>query len=91
MAEVGARSLAALLLLVLTTPQIDLIVLLRRLKTPEVLLELMVFCYRMLFFSEATHDTLTDKRPAWVIQRCVWRCARWGAGSQSDRPDLAVG
>jgi len=62
-AEVSARSLGALtalLFLVLTTPLIDLIALLRRLKTPEVLLEIMVLCYRMLFvFSEAVHDTLT--------------------------------
>lgn len=62
-AEVGTRSLgafAALLFLVLTTPLIDLIALLRRLKTPEVLLEIMVLCYRMLFvFSEAVRDTLT--------------------------------
>ena len=61
--EVGARSLgalAALLFLVLTTPLIDLIALLRQLRTPEVLLEIMVLCYRMLFvFSEAVHDTLT--------------------------------
>ena len=62
-AEVGARSLgalAALLFLVLTTPLVDLIALLRRLRTPEILLEIMVLCYRMLFvFSEAVHDTLT--------------------------------
>ena len=62
-AEVSARSLGALtalLFLVLTTPLIDLIALLRRLKTPEVLLEIMVLCYRMLFvLSEAAHDTLT--------------------------------
>ena len=62
-AEVGARSLgalASLLFLVLTTPLIDLIALLRRIRTPEVLLEIMVLCYRMLFvFSEAVHDTLT--------------------------------
>ena len=62
-ADVSARSLgalAALLFLVLTTPLIDLIALLRRLKTPEVLLEIMVLCYRMLFvFSDAVHDTLT--------------------------------
>ena len=62
-AEVGARSLgalAALLFLVLTTPLIDVIALLRRLRTPEILLEIMVLCYRMLFvFSEAVHDTLT--------------------------------
>lgn len=63
LAEVGARSLgalAALLFLVLTTPLIDLIALLRRLKTPELLLEIMVLCYRMLFvFSAAVHDTMT--------------------------------
>ena len=39
---------------------IDLIALLRRLKIPEVLLEIMVLCYRMLFvFSEATRHTRT--------------------------------
>lgn len=62
-AEVSARSLGALtalLFLVLTTPLIDLIALLRRMKIPEVLLEIMVLCYRMLFvFSEAVRDTLT--------------------------------
>ncbi|MBS1229341.1 MAG: Cobalt transport protein [Proteobacteria bacterium] len=62
-AEVGARSLgalASLLFLVLTTPLIDLIALLRALRTPEILLEIMVLCYRMLFvFSAAVHDTLT--------------------------------
>lgn len=62
-AEVSARSfgaLTALLFLVLTTPLIDLIALLRRLKTPEALLEIMVLCYRMLFvFSDAVRDTLT--------------------------------
>lgn len=63
LAEVAARSLgalAALLFLVLATPLIDLIALLRRLKTPELLLEIMVLCYRTLFvFSAAMHDTLT--------------------------------
>lgn len=63
LADVGARSLgalAALLFLVLTTPLIDLIALLRRLTTPELLLEIMVLCYRTLFvFSAAVHDTLT--------------------------------
>ena len=62
-AQVGSRSLgalAALLFLVMTTPLIDLIALLRRLKTPEVLLDIMVLCYRLLFvFSAAVHDTLT--------------------------------
>jgi cobalt/nickel transport system permease protein len=63
LAAVCARSLgalAALIFLVLTTPLPDLIALLRHLKAPEVLLEIMVLCYRMLFvFSEAVHDTLT--------------------------------
>lgn len=62
-AAVAARSLAALaalLLLVLTTPLPHLIALLRRLRAPEVLLDLMVLCYRMLFvFSAAVRDTLT--------------------------------
>ena len=61
LAEVGTRSLgalAALLFLVLTTPLVDLISLLRRLKIPELLLEIMVLCYRMLFvFSAAVHET----------------------------------
>jgi len=53
-------SLAALLLLVLTTPLPDLIGLLRRLRVPEVLLDLMVLCYRMLFvLATAVRDTLT--------------------------------
>lgn len=41
--------LAALLGLVLTTPLPDLLALLRRLRTPELLLDLMVLCYRMIF------------------------------------------
>lgn len=61
-AAVAARALAALaalLLLVLTTPLADLIALLRRLRAPEVLLDLMVLCYRMLFvFSAAVRDTV---------------------------------
>ena len=61
--QLAARSLgalAALLFLALTTPMVDLIALFRRLRVPEVLLEIMVLCYRMLFvFSEALHDTHT--------------------------------
>jgi cobalt/nickel transport system permease protein len=61
--QLAARScgaLAALMFLALSTPMIDLIALFRRLKFPEVLLEIMVLCYRMLFvFSEALHDTRT--------------------------------
>ena len=52
--------LAALLFLTLTTPLTDIIALLRRLKAPEVLLDIMVLCYRTIFvFSEAVHDTIT--------------------------------
>lgn len=62
-AQVCGRSLgglAALLLLTLTTPLIDIIALLRRLKAPEVLLDIMVLCYRTIFvFTEAVHDTIT--------------------------------
>ena len=56
----SCAALAALLFLALTTPMIALIAPLRRLQAPEVLLEIMVLCYRMLFvFSEATRDTRT--------------------------------
>ena len=62
-AQVCSRSLGgltALLFLTLTTPLIDIIALLRRLKAPEVLLDIMVLCYRTLFvFSESVHDTIT--------------------------------
>lgn len=62
-AQVCGRSLgglAALLFLAMTTPLTDIIALLRRLKTPEVLLDIMILCYRTLFvFSEAVHDTVT--------------------------------
>lgn len=53
-------ALAALLALALTTPLPDLIALLRRLYMPELLLDLMVLCYRMLFvFSNAMQDILS--------------------------------
>jgi cobalt/nickel transport system permease protein len=62
-AQVCGRSmggLTSLLFLTLTTPLIDIIALLRRLKAPEVLLDIMVLCYRTLFvFSESVHDTIT--------------------------------
>jgi len=48
--------LAALLGLVLTTPMPDLIHLLRRVRTPELLLDLMVLCYRMLFVLRQAWD-----------------------------------
>jgi len=62
-AQVCGRSLgglAALLFLAMTTPLIDIIALLRRFRAPEVLLDIMILCYRTLFvFSEAVHDTIT--------------------------------
>ena len=62
-AQVCGRSLgglAALLFLAMTTPLTDIIALLRRLRAPDVLLDIMVLCYRTLFvFSEAVHDTIT--------------------------------
>lgn len=52
--------LAALLFLSLSTPMTDIIALLRRLRVPEVLLDIMTLCYRTLFvFLEALHDTRT--------------------------------
>ena len=52
--------LSALLFLALTTPMNDIIALLRRLKTPETLLDIMTLGYRMIFvFSEALHDMHT--------------------------------
>lgn len=62
-AQVCGRSLgglAALLFLAMTTPLIDIILVLRRLRTPEVLLDIMILCYRTLFvFSESLRDTIT--------------------------------
>ena len=56
-------ALAALLGLVLTTPLSDLIALLRRLRCPAVLLDLMVLCYRVLFvFSQAVHEVRTAQQ-----------------------------
>lgn len=78
-AKVGGRSLgalAAMLLLVLTTPLPDLIDLLRRLKTPELLLDLMVIGYRLLsVLFTAVHDTLTAQsaRLGYTTRRLAWR------------------
>lgn len=62
-AQVCGRSLAcltALLFLALTTPLPDIIMLLRRCRLPDTLLDLMILCYRTLFvLSEAVHDTIT--------------------------------
>lgn len=62
-AQVCGRSmggLAALLFLAMTTPLTDIISLLRRLRAPEVVLDIMALCYRTLFvFAEAVRDTIT--------------------------------
>jgi cobalt/nickel transport system permease protein len=62
-AQVAGRSLGsltALLFLAMTTPLTDIIGLLRRLRTPETLLDIMTLCYRTLFvFSEAVRETTT--------------------------------
>lgn len=56
-------ALAALFCLILTTPLPDLLGLLRRLRCPEALLDLMVLCYRMLFvFAAALEATATAQR-----------------------------
>ncbi|WP_036171014.1 cobalt ECF transporter T component CbiQ [Massilia sp. 9096] len=55
--------LAALLGLTLTTPMPDLFALLRRLRTPELLLDLMALCYRMLFvLRQAWDDGVTAQQ-----------------------------
>jgi cobalt/nickel transport system permease protein len=62
-AQVSGRSLgglAALLFLAMTTPLSDIISLLRCLRAPEVLLDIMILCYRTLFvFSETVRETIT--------------------------------
>lgn len=61
--QVCGRSLAgltSLLFLALTTPLTQIIAMLRFFKTPDILLDIMVVCYRTLFvFSETIHETMT--------------------------------
>lgn len=68
--------LAALLGLVLTTPLPDLLVLLRRMRTPDLLLDLMVLCYRMLFVLRQAWDegvTAQHARLGYRSWRHAWR------------------
>ena len=62
-AQVAGRSLgalSALLFFAMTTPLTDSIGLLRRLRAPETLLDIMTLCYRTLFvFSDAVRETTT--------------------------------
>lgn len=58
-ARIALRSLAvlsAVLGLVLTTPMPDLLALLRRLRVPELLLDMMALCYRMQFVLRQAWD-----------------------------------
>jgi cobalt/nickel transport system permease protein len=85
-AHVALRSLAmlaALLGFVLTTPLPDLIGLLRRLRTPEPLLDLMALCYRMLFVLQAAWDEGVEAQRArlgYLGWRHAWRSTGLLAG-----------
>ena len=68
--------LAAMLGLVLTTPMPDLLALLRRLRVPELLLDLMALCYRMLFVLRQAWDegvTAQSARLGYGGWRRAWR------------------
>jgi cobalt/nickel transport system permease protein len=68
--------LAALLGLVLTTPMPDLLGLLRRMGVPELLLDLMMLCYRMLFVLRQAWDegmTAQSARLGYGRMACAWR------------------
>lgn len=79
LAEVGARALAALaalLFLVLSTPLPALLDMLRRLRVPASLLDLMVLCYRMLFVFAAAWSavrTAQQVRLGGASLRARWR------------------
>lgn len=60
----SAAALAAVLGLVLTTPMPDLLALLRRLRVPELLLDLMALCYRMLFVLRQVWDEASTAQAA---------------------------
>lgn len=66
--------LAAMLGFVLTTPPPDVLALLRRLRTPELLLDLMALCYRMLFVLRRAWDDGVDAQRARLGYR-GWRHA----------------
>jgi cobalt/nickel transport system permease protein len=78
--------LAALLGLVLTTPMPDLLALLRTLRTPELLLDLMVLCYRMLFVLRQAWDesiTAQTARLGYRDWRQAWRSTGLLAGQMA--------
>lgn len=78
--------LAALLGLVLTTPMPDLLALLRTLRVPELLLDLMVLCYRMLFvLRQAWDESITAQaaRLGYRNWRQAWRSTGLLAGQMA--------
>jgi len=78
--------LAALLGLVLSTPLPDLLSLLRRLRTPELLLDLMALCYRMLFVLRQAWDegvTAQSARLGYRGWRHAWRSTGLLAGQMA--------
>ncbi|WP_303784627.1 cobalt ECF transporter T component CbiQ [Azovibrio restrictus] len=77
--RLGARSLAALaalLFLVLSTPLPHLIALLRQLRCPEVLLDLMALCYRMLFVFACVFRDGRTAQAARLGHAGAWRSLR---------------
>lgn len=78
-ARTALRSLCVLtatLGLILTTPMPDLLALLRRVGAPELLLDLMVLCYRMLFVLRQAWDegvTAQSARLGFRSARHAWR------------------
>jgi cobalt/nickel transport system permease protein len=88
-ARTACRSLAmlaALLGFVLSTPLPDLLALLRRLGTPELLLDLMALCYRMLFvLRQAWIDGVTAQsaRLGYRGWRQAWRSTGLLAGQMA--------
>jgi cobalt/nickel transport system permease protein len=78
--------LAALLGFVLTTPLPDLLSLLRRLRTPELLLDLMALCYRMLFVLRQAWEegvTAQSARLGYRGWRHAWRSTGLLAGQMA--------
>jgi len=78
--------LAALLGLVLTTPLPDLLALLRRVRVPELLLDLMALSYRMLFVLRQAWEegvTAQSARLGYRGWRHAWRSAGLLAGQMA--------
>ena len=78
--------LAALLGLVLTTPMPDLLALLRRLRVPELLLDLMALSYRMLFVLRQAWEegvTAQSARLGYRGWRHAWRSTGLLAGQMA--------